>query len=50
MLYKTEPSDHFTHYKHDPKNLSNSLSNNIITSICEDENGILWIGTTGPST
>jgi signal transduction histidine kinase/ligand-binding sensor domain-containing protein/DNA-binding response OmpR family regulator len=33
-----------TQYKHDSNN-SNSLSNNNITSVYEDESGIFWIGT-----
>ncbi len=34
----------FTHYRHDPKN-KNSLSSNLVTSLCEDRDGRLWIGT-----
>ena len=34
----------FTHYRNDP-NDENSLSNNLISSIVEDENTDLWIGT-----
>ncbi len=36
----------WTHYEHDPGNM-NSLSDNSITAIIEDRNGILWIGTKG---
>lgn len=34
------------HYQSNENDL-NSLSNNIVTSICEDHNGNLWIGTRG---
>jgi len=34
----------FRHYFYEPKN-PNSLSDNIVTSICEDHMGTLWIGT-----
>lgn len=34
----------FVHYKHDPYN-PNSLSNNRVWNILEDDNGDLWIGT-----
>ncbi len=34
----------FTPYKHDINN-SQSISNDYVTSICEDNNGYLWIGT-----
>jgi len=36
----------FTRYKHDPRNPT-TISNNQITSIKEDKNGTLWIGTFG---
>ncbi len=34
----------FVSYKHNPDN-SNNLSNNFIMSICDDQSGMLWIGT-----
>jgi ligand-binding sensor domain-containing protein/serine phosphatase RsbU (regulator of sigma subunit) len=36
----------FIHFTHDPTD-TGSLSGNFITSIAEDSNGILWIGTSG---
>ena len=33
-----------THFRHDPNN-PNSISSNIVNSICEDDSGNLWIGT-----
>ena len=36
----------FIHYKHDP-NDPNSISNNQVLSICEDNFGNLWVGTNG---
>ena len=36
----------FTHFVHDA-NDPNSLSNNIVYTICEDRSGVLWIGTIG---
>jgi len=36
----------FIHYKNDPNN-PDSLSNNLVRSICEDKSGVLWIGTEG---
>ena len=36
----------FEHFKFDPKD-TGSLSNNFVTSICVDENGVVWIGTHG---
>jgi ligand-binding sensor domain-containing protein len=51
-LNKLVPGDNeespptFVHYKHDPDN-PQSLSANIVTSICEDQTGVLWIGTFG---
>jgi len=36
----------FTHYKHDPGD-TNSISNNDVLSIHEDENNSLWVGTNG---
>jgi signal transduction histidine kinase/ligand-binding sensor domain-containing protein len=44
-LIKFDPaSENFTTYRHDP-NHRNSLSNDAINSIDEDENGNLWIAT-----
>jgi ligand-binding sensor domain-containing protein/signal transduction histidine kinase len=34
----------FVHFRHDPKN-PNSLLNDKISSVAEDDNGLLWIGT-----
>jgi signal transduction histidine kinase/DNA-binding response OmpR family regulator len=45
MKYNRDTDD-FSFYKNDPKD-HNSLSSNSIASICEDKNGILWIGTNG---
>ncbi len=36
----------FTHYQHDPED-PYSLSSNVVLSIYEDQEGILWIGTDG---
>ena len=33
----------FTHFKHDSS--GNSLSNNVVNSLCEDRKGNIWIGT-----
>ena len=44
-LNKIEPgSDRVVQYKNDPANKS-SISDNYIMSICEDQNGYIWIGT-----
>ncbi|MDM8516781.1 two-component regulator propeller domain-containing protein [Desulfobacterales bacterium HSG16] len=39
-------ADSFTHYKHDPDDY-NSLSKDNVTAIVEDNDGIIWIGTSG---
>jgi signal transduction histidine kinase/DNA-binding response OmpR family regulator len=36
----------FYSYKHDPNN-PNSISNNLVSTIYQDKNGVLWIGTEG---
>jgi serine phosphatase RsbU (regulator of sigma subunit)/ligand-binding sensor domain-containing protein len=36
----------FIRYQHDPNDL-NSLSHNVVRSICQDKSGALWIGTDG---
>ena len=41
-----ESSPVFKHFLNEPQN-PNSLSNNIVRSICEDQAGTLWIGTEG---
>ncbi len=33
-----------THFRHNPNDL-NSISSNIVSSVCEDDSGNLWIGT-----
>ncbi len=44
-LIKFDPaSENFTTYRHDPNN-RNSLSNDAVNAIDEDENGTLWIAT-----
>ena len=51
-LNKLIPSDKegsaptFIHYNHDPNN-PNSLSDNVVISIYEDQMGVIWIGTIG---
>ena len=35
------------HYKHEPKNPDNSLSNNIVKSLFIDNTGIVWVGLNG---
>ncbi|MFC2084887.1 two-component regulator propeller domain-containing protein [Bacteroidota bacterium] len=37
-------SGEITHFKHDPDNPA-SLSNNTVSSICEDDSGNIWVGT-----
>jgi ligand-binding sensor domain-containing protein len=37
-------SGQFTRYQHNPGD-PNSLSNNIIWSVFQDSNGVLWVGT-----
>ncbi|MEJ2544755.1 MAG: two-component regulator propeller domain-containing protein, partial [Calditrichaceae bacterium] len=36
----------FSHYSHNPQN-SNSLTDNSINTLYEDDDSILWIGTSG---
>jgi ligand-binding sensor domain-containing protein len=40
------PNLQITHYQHEASN-ENSLSNNSVISICEDQKGMLWVGTKG---
>jgi len=44
LWYKNENQHYFEHYQHNP-NDENSLSDNNVTSLLQDENGIIWIGT-----
>jgi len=41
---KNENQHYFEHYQHNPNN-ENSLSDNNVTSLLQDKNGIIWIGT-----
>lgn len=44
-IYKFDPNRrHLNFFQHDPAN-PNSLSNNEVKSICEDQEGNIWIGT-----
>lgn len=38
--------DQFTHYSNNAEN-SSSLSSNLTRTICQDDNGMIWIGTSG---
>ncbi len=42
----TAMGKNFTRYKHNSKN-DNSLRHNKVLAICEDSEGLLWIGTHG---
>lgn len=46
IMYGNNNSLKFIHYKHDP-NDPNSISNNKVYSILEDQTGNIWIGTIG---
>ncbi len=46
MLYNRKTDD-FTFFRQDPNNPANSISHNAVSALCEDEKGILWIGTNG---
>lgn len=43
-LYKVDPLGHISNYKHDSLN-KNSISNNFVRAINEDNTGKIWIGT-----
>jgi len=43
LWYKNENQYYFEHFQNNPNN--NSLSDNNVTSLLQDKNGILWIGT-----
>jgi len=46
LVFHTEETAEFIIYKNDPSN-DNSLSNNNVKTICEDDKQNLWIGTIG---
>jgi ligand-binding sensor domain-containing protein len=46
LWFKNENHFYFEHFKHNPKD-KNSLASNNVTSLFQDKNGLLWIGTEG---